>query len=108
MQIDGFGESIEPQAILARVDDRQQTLLKFLDLHLVDATFKDGFLHTLANALAGARDSAQASTAFASFGGNVIADDDQHESPGDERQVGFGLATQGACEQARLDLREQA
>lgn len=107
VKVDGFGEAVEPQRILLQTDDVQQTTLQLFELHRVRAAFEYRLLHALADSLASSCDLAQALSAGARFGGDVVANDDEHGLARKERQVGFGFAAQGARQQPRLDLWKQ-
>ena len=78
VQFDGFGQPIEAQAVFVETDDVEELTLQFLVLHQVDLAFKYGFLHALADGLAGAGDAAQAAAPLLGFGCDVVTDDDQH------------------------------
>ena len=73
------GKAVEAKIVFLGLDLRDQTALKFFKLGAVDLAFKNGFLYPLTDTFAQLGNTAQAATAFAGFGVDVVADDDQHQ-----------------------------
>ncbi len=78
VQIDRLCKPIEAQTIFFQLDNRQQAPFEVLELHRIDTTFENRFLHPLANALTSFGYATQPSPPFTGCGGNIVTNDDQH------------------------------
>lgn len=75
------GEAVEPQAVLFRVDLRQQVPFERFHLHQVDMALEHGLLDPLAVGFAHFGNTPQAAPTCAGFGVYVVAHDDEHTFP---------------------------
>jgi hypothetical protein len=83
------GHPIEAQAVFIDLNLGQQTTFQFIELHLIDLAFKDGFLDALPCALTDLCDAPEAAAPLGGFGVNVVTDDDQHR--GDPQRITNGI-----------------
>ena len=74
-------QTIQPQAVLLKIDLGKQPPLEFLHLHEIHFAFEYRFLYALPRRLAHFGHAPQSSAACACFGIDVIADDYEHGMP---------------------------
>ena len=74
-----FGDTVEAQVVFPALDFGDQITFQRFEAGAVDLAFEDRFLHPLADAFAEFGNAPQAAAAFAGFGVNVVADDDEQD-----------------------------
>ena len=77
-------EEIETQAVVVEVGKLEQLGTETDPLVVLQEAFEYGVLHALSVVEAGLGDTAQAALAVGGGGGNIVADEDEHEARGVE------------------------
>lgn len=101
-------EEIEAEAVFGGVVFIFELTSARDPLGVVDIAFEDRILDADAMVEADLGDSAKASASLRGDGGNVVTDNDHHDSPPEERGIGIKVAAEMPGKEKRLDMEEHA